>query len=65
MREDGFFWRGRLAGDPPEWTWQVNEELIKWPKVRQRWELLRMEAKSMKFQLTREMPDTAPEDSSS
>jgi hypothetical protein len=40
IRENGLLWKGKYAGDPPQWTWQVEESSILWDRLREYWPIL-------------------------
>jgi hypothetical protein len=37
VRENGYVWKGRIEGTPPEWRWHVREKSIIWDRLRQHW----------------------------
>jgi hypothetical protein len=65
VREDGLFWKGSSIGNPSERAWQINEEAIKLPILREYWESLRADAKGIKFERRRARFDVPSDDTSS
>jgi hypothetical protein len=41
LHSSGYFWKGTLFGDPPDWDWMVNLRSVEWERVREYWDLLR------------------------
>jgi hypothetical protein len=48
VRENGYCWKGRFVGAPPEWTWQVTENSIIWNRLREYWSVFRAVANGTK-----------------
>jgi hypothetical protein len=40
IRENGLLWKGKYAGDPPQWTWQIQGSSIMWDRLREYWPIL-------------------------
>ena len=40
IRENGLLWKGKYVGDPPQWTWQVQESSIILDRLRENWPIL-------------------------
>jgi hypothetical protein len=48
IRENGFLWRGDFLGQPPQWTWDVQERSIRWERLRECWPIFTAVAQGSK-----------------
>ncbi len=49
IRENGLLWKGKFAGEPPVWTWRVEESSLIWERVREHWPIFRAVANGSKL----------------
>jgi hypothetical protein len=40
IRENGLLWKGKYVGDPPQWTWQIQESSIILDRLRENWPII-------------------------
>jgi hypothetical protein len=41
VRENGVIWKGRNAGAPPAWTWEIKEGSVIWERLREYWSVFK------------------------